>query len=108
MLVQSNRKGTRTTFPDGVRSANLLDSATITGPNQTWVEDITFIATDGGYRYLALVTDLASRKIVSITRPPCQAIRDNFTSTTAGKFRAAYLPPKAGRVNAWLGFTLLK
>jgi hypothetical protein len=29
-----------------------------------------------------------------------------LTRTTAGKFRAAYLPPKAGRVNAWLGCSL--
>ena len=43
------------------------------------------------------------RANVSITRPPCRAIRETLTRTTAGNFRAAYLPPKAGRVNAWLG-----
>ncbi len=64
MLVQPKRKGTRTTFPGGVRSENLLDSATITGPNQAWVVDITYIATEAGYRYLALVTDLYSRRIM--------------------------------------------
>ena len=64
LLVRTQRKPTRTTFPGGVRSENLLASATITGPNQAWVADITYIATDGGYRYLALVTDLASRRIM--------------------------------------------
>ncbi len=64
LLVQTKRKPTRTTFPGGVRSENLLDSATITGPNQAWVVDITYIATEAGYRYLALVTDLYSRRIM--------------------------------------------
>ncbi|MFD1776957.1 IS3 family transposase [Paenibacillus rhizophilus] len=33
-------------------------------PNQTWVSDITYIATDEGWLYLANVMDLYSRKIV--------------------------------------------
>jgi transposase InsO family protein len=33
-------------------------------PNQAWVGDITYIATDEGWLYLACVMDLASRKIV--------------------------------------------
>ncbi|WP_235533317.1 IS3 family transposase [Paenibacillus sp. Leaf72] len=33
-------------------------------PNQTWVTDITYIATDEGWLYLASVMDLYSRKIV--------------------------------------------
>ncbi len=64
LLVRIKRKPTRTTFPGGVRSENLLDSAVISGPNQAWVADITYIATEEGYRYLALVTDLYSRKIM--------------------------------------------
>jgi len=38
-----------------------------------------------------------------VSRPPCQAIRETSTKTTAGKIRAAYPPPKAGRLNAGLG-----
>ena len=33
-------------------------------PNQIWVSDITYIATLQGWRYLAVVMDLCSRKIV--------------------------------------------
>ena len=33
-------------------------------PNEAWVGDITYIATDEGWLYLACVMDLASRKIV--------------------------------------------
>ena len=64
LLVRARRKPTRTTFPGGVRSENLLVSTPISGPNQAWVADITYIATELGYRYLALVTDLYSRRIM--------------------------------------------
>lgn len=33
-------------------------------PNQAWITDITYIATDEGWLYLAAIMDLASRKIV--------------------------------------------
>ena len=33
-------------------------------PNQVWVGDITYIATDEGWLYLAVVLDLFSRKVV--------------------------------------------
>jgi putative transposase len=35
-----------------------------TRPEQVWVSDITYVKTDEGYSYLALVTDAYSRKIV--------------------------------------------
>ncbi len=37
---------------------------TASGPNQTWVSDITYIATDEGWLYLASTMDLFSRLIV--------------------------------------------
>lgn len=44
---------------------NLLDRQfTADWPNQKWLTDITYIATDQGWLYLAAVLDLYSRKIV--------------------------------------------
>ncbi len=43
---------------------NLIKNLTISRPNQVWVSDITYIRTINGFCYLALVTDLFSRKIV--------------------------------------------
>jgi transposase InsO family protein len=37
---------------------------TVTAPNQVWVSDITYIRTVKGFCYLALITDMFSRKIV--------------------------------------------
>jgi transposase InsO family protein len=42
----------------------LAQAPKATGPNQTWVADITFIKTHEGWLYLAAILDLYSRKIV--------------------------------------------
>ena len=46
-------------------SPNLLDRQfTVTRPNQVWVGDITYICTDEGWLYLAVMLDLYSRQVV--------------------------------------------
>jgi transposase InsO family protein len=43
---------------------NLLEGKELTGPDQAWVSDLTYIRTDEGFLYAALITDAWSRKIV--------------------------------------------
>lgn len=43
---------------------NIIKDLEITRPNQVWVSDITYIRTVKGFCYLALITDVYSRKIV--------------------------------------------
>jgi len=43
---------------------NLLKDKELTGPDQAWVADLTYIRTDEGFLYAALLTDAWSRKIV--------------------------------------------
>jgi transposase InsO family protein len=43
---------------------NLIKRRRLTGRNQVWVSDITYIRTRQGFMYLALITDKWSRKIV--------------------------------------------
>ena len=43
---------------------NMLKDRILTGPNQAWAGDITYVRTDEGYLYLSLITDAWSRKIV--------------------------------------------
>lgn len=46
-------------------AANRIDrDFTATGPDQKWVADITYIDTDEGWLYLALVLDVFSRRVV--------------------------------------------
>jgi transposase InsO family protein len=43
---------------------NLLTDRVFDSPNQVWVSDLTYIRTDEGFLYAALITDKVSRKIV--------------------------------------------
>ncbi|WP_242135531.1 IS3 family transposase [Aestuariivivens marinum] len=43
---------------------NIVKDVEISRPNQVWVSDITYIRTVKGFCYLALITDMYSRKIV--------------------------------------------
>lgn len=50
---------------------NLLDrDFTATAPNQKWVSDITYLWTEEGWLYLAVVIDLYSRKVVGWSMAP--------------------------------------
>ena len=43
---------------------NLLTGREFRHPNEAWVSDLTYIRTDQGFLYAALITDMVSRKIV--------------------------------------------
>ena len=43
---------------------NLLAGSLFDHPNEAWVSDLTYIRTDQGFLYAALITDVVSRKIV--------------------------------------------
>jgi len=43
---------------------NLLAGISLQAPNEAWVSDLTYIRTDEGFLYAALITDAYSRKIV--------------------------------------------
>ena len=56
-------------------SANLLNREfTVAEPDRVWVGDITYIATDEGWLYLAVVIDLFSRQVVG------WSLREDMTS----------------------------
>jgi len=46
------------------RYSNLVADLVLEEPNKMWVSDITYISTEKGFAYLALVTDAYSHKIV--------------------------------------------
>ena len=43
---------------------NLVKDIEITRPNQAWCSDLTYVRTEEGFVYAALITDMYSRKIV--------------------------------------------
>ena len=64
-VTQRKFKATTDSNHDGPVAPNLLarDFST-TGPNQKWVGDITYIWTDQGWMYLAVIIDLFSRTVI--------------------------------------------
>lgn len=65
-LIKPRKASCRTTnsYHRFYKYNNLIKDFIPTGINQVWVTDITYIRTVNGFCYLALVTDLYSRKIV--------------------------------------------
>lgn len=49
---------------------NLIIDIVLSGPEQLWVSDITYIRTLDGFSYLSLITDAYSRKIVGYALCP--------------------------------------
>ena len=66
MLVKRKKASFKTTnsYHHFHKYSNLIKEKEVTAPNQVWVSDITYIRTVKGFCYLALITDLYSRKIV--------------------------------------------
>jgi len=66
MLVKRKKASCKTTdsYHRFHKYTNLIKDKEITAPNQVWVSDITYIRTVKGFCYLALITDMYSRKIV--------------------------------------------
>jgi transposase InsO family protein len=66
LLVLRKRSHTRTTnsWHHFHTYGNLVKGMRVTGANQVWVSDITYLRTRGGFVYLSLLTDYYSRKIV--------------------------------------------
>jgi len=62
------RVGTRKLWLDlreiGFKISNLIKGIILTGPDQVFVSDITYLRTMNGFVYLRLITDAWSRKIV--------------------------------------------
>lgn len=64
LLVPTKRSRRKTTQSGLWRCPNLLTNLTVTHVHQVWVGDITYITTEAGFVYLALLTDVFSRFIV--------------------------------------------
>jgi len=64
LLIPTRLSRRRTTYAGLWRCPNLLIDLTITRVHQAWVGDITYITTEAGFVYLALLTDVFSRFIV--------------------------------------------
>ena len=95
LLVGPAPSGPRTTDSrHALRTyANLLEERSIDGPHQAWVSDITYIRTAMGFRYLSLVMDAGSRKVVGYNLSASLSIEG---SLSALQMALRQLPADAG------------
>ena len=76
---------------------NLLDrNFTPTGPNLAWTSDITYLWTDEGWLYLAIVLDLFNREVVGWSLKPRMTADIVTDALTMAWFRRK---PAAGRLH---------
>lgn len=73
------------------RYGNLIKTMSLTGPNQLWVSDITYVQTVEGHLYLFLITDAYSKKIVGY------CLADNLKAENAVQALRMALKPLRGR-----------
>jgi transposase InsO family protein len=71
---------------------NLAKELALTGSHQLWVSDITYLRTDAGFMYLALVMDAYSRKIVGFD---CSDSLEAEGARRALRMALRQLPPGA-------------
>ena len=98
MLVEPRRGTPRTTDSRHCLPVfhNLLAGMSLTAPNQAWVSDLTYIRTDEGFLYAALITDAWSRKIVgahigdSLEAEGCLAALDKALADLPGGKRPVH------------------
>jgi putative transposase len=65
MIRRRTRKAITTNSRHNLRRyPNLIKDIQISGPNQLWVSDMTYLTLTRGFVYMSLVTDAYSRKIV--------------------------------------------
>lgn len=66
LLIKQRRNKMRTThsYKWFNRYDNLVKGFEPTAPEQLWVSDITYVRTEAGFKYLSLITDAFSRRIV--------------------------------------------
>jgi putative transposase len=66
LLSKKERRRAKTTDSNHPfrKYSDLLKDRAITGPNQGWAGDITYVGVGQDFSYLSLITDLYSRKIV--------------------------------------------
>jgi putative transposase len=59
---------------------NLIKGREVTGPNEIWVGDLTYLRTEEGFLYLSLLTDKMSRHIVGYNCGETMAVSGSLTA----------------------------
>ena len=82
LLVERKGKYCKTTnsYHHFHKYANRVKDFILSGPNQAWACDITYLRTEKGFVYLSLLTDMYSRKIVGWRLSESLSIEGSLTA----------------------------
>ena len=89
--VVRRKNPVRTTIPAHKVFENLIEGRLVTGPNQVWQSDITYISVSGRFYYLTFILDVYTRRIKGY------AVSDNLraeANITALKMALRGVPPQ--------------
>jgi putative transposase len=87
------RRTTDSNHTDPIAPNVLERQFTAEAPNQVWVTDVTYIATDEGWLYLAVIVDLFSRRVVGWA---ASATNDRFLALDALDLALRARKPRPG------------
>ena len=88
--------------PSKQAAENVLDQDfTANAPNKKWVSDITYLATDNGWCYLAVIVDLFSRKVVGWSLSPSLATKLVTNPTAKSPTATSRAMSAAREVGPW-------
>ena len=100
LLVPVKRNRRRTTFGGNRRFPNLIADLKVTHIHQVWVADITYLSTEAGFLYLALLTDVFSRFIVGFDLSASLTADGTLRALRrAGKFARVDVVKRAGLIH---------
>ena len=71
---------------------NLMPAAKVTGPNQAWMTDITYLSTGDGWLYLAAILDVWSRRVVGWAAGP--TLHVSLVLTALAQAKRQRQPPR--------------
>lgn len=96
LLVKPNKNYAKTTdsYHRFRKYPNIIKDLEITEPNQVWVADITYLKTWQGFCYLALITDVYSRKIVGWDLSESLAIEGSLRALKMALKRVTKIPER--------------
>jgi len=98
LLAPTKRSQRRTTRPGLWKFPNLIAELRLHGIHQVWVGDITYLTTETGFAYLALLTDAFSRFIVGYDLSTSLAIEGCLRTLDMALNQAA-APSLAGMIH---------
>lgn len=82
--VKKTKNRIKTTFPGYYKYPNLIEGSRVTGINQVWQSDITYMLVGGEFYYAVFIIDVYSKRIVGYQVSDNMRARSNLKALKNG------------------------